>query len=66
VLGILGLTAVITPIPVAPRFLTFDLPVLIAVSLLLAMLLLTRPVIGRGVGVAMLAGYVAYIWAAQG
>ncbi len=66
VLGILGVTALITPIPVASRFLTFDLPVMIAVSLVLTALLLTRPVIGRGVGVAMLAGYAAYIWAAQG
>lgn len=65
-LGILGVTALITPIPVAQRFLSFDLPVLIAVSLVLAVFLVTRPVIGRGVGVAMLAGYAAYIWAAQG
>lgn len=65
VLGILGVTALIAPIPVATRFLTFDLPVMIAVSLLLTGLLLTRPVIGRGVGVAMLAGYAAYVWAAQ-
>lgn len=66
VLGILGVTALIAPIPVASRFLTFDLPVMIAVSLALTALLLTRPVIGRGIGVAMLAGYVAYVWAAQG
>ena len=66
VLGILGVTALITPIPVASRFLSFDLPVLIAVSLVLSVLLVTRPVIGRGVGVAMLAGYAAYIWLAQG
>lgn len=66
VLGILGVTALIAPIPVASRFLTFDLPVMIAVSLILTALLLTRPVIGRGIGVAMLAGYVAYVWAAQG
>ena len=65
VLGILGVTALIAPIPVASRFLTFDLPVMIAVSLVLTALLLTRPVIGRAVGVAMLAGYVAYVWAAQ-
>lgn len=64
--GILGVTALIAPIPVASRFLTFDLPVMIAVSLVLTTLLLTRPVIGRGIGVAMLAGYVAYVWAAQG
>lgn len=66
VLGILGVTALITPIPVAARFLTFDLPVMIGVSLVLTALLLTRPVIGRGFGVAMLAGYVAYVVAAQG
>jgi cation:H+ antiporter len=66
VLGILGLTAVITPIPVAARFLTFDLPVMIGVSLVLTALLLTRPVVGRGVGAVLLAGYVAYVWAAQG
>lgn len=66
VLGILGVTALIAPIPVASRFLTFDLPVMIAVSLLLTALLLTRPVIGRVAGLAMLAGYAVYVWAAQG
>lgn len=66
VLGILGVTALIAPVPVASRFLTFDLPVMIAVSLVLTGLLLTRPVIGRGVGGAMLAGYLGYVWAAQG
>ncbi|KEJ94851.1 cation:H+ antiporter [Pseudosulfitobacter pseudonitzschiae] len=66
VFGILGVTALIAPIPVASRFLTFDLPVMIAVSLILTALLMTRPVIGRGVGVAMLAGYIAYVWGAQG
>ncbi len=66
VLGIFGVTAIITPIPVASRFLTFDLPVMIVVSLVLTGLLITRPVIGRGVGVVMLAGYAAYVWAAQG
>ncbi len=66
VLGILGITALIKPIPVADRFLTFDLPIMIAVSLVLTALLLTRPVIGRGVGLAALAGYAAYVWAAQG
>lgn len=66
VLGILGVTAVITPIPIAARFLTFDLPVMITVSLVLTALLLTRPVIGRFVGVAMLVAYAGYIWTAQG
>ncbi len=66
VLGILGITATISPIPVADRFLSFDLPIMIAVSLVLSALLLTRPVIGRGMGVVLLIAYVAYIWAAQG
>jgi cation:H+ antiporter len=65
-LGILGVTALIAPVPVAPRFLTFDLPVMIAASLALTALLLARPVIGRGIGFTLLAGYVVYVWAAQG
>ncbi|MFU8863752.1 MAG: calcium/sodium antiporter [Rhodobacterales bacterium] len=66
ILGILGLTAVITPIPVAPRFLSFDLPILIAVSAILTGLLLLRPRIGRGIGLIFVLAYALYIWAAQG
>ncbi len=62
VLGILGVTALI---PVAERFLTFDLPIMIVASLGLTALLLTRPVIGRGVGMVVLAAYVAYVLSAQ-
>lgn len=65
VLGILGVTALIKPIPVADRFLTFDLPIMIAASLALTALLLTRPVIGRGIGLVVLIAYVAYVWLAQ-
>lgn len=66
VLGILGVTALIKPIPVAERFLTFDLPIMICASLVLTALLLTRRVIGRGIGLALLVGYAAYVWTAQG
>ncbi|MEX1233978.1 MAG: calcium/sodium antiporter [Roseovarius sp.] len=66
ILGILGVTAVITPIPVAPRFLGFDVPVMIAASLLLTALLLMRASIGRVIGALMLAGYAGYIVLAQG
>lgn len=65
VLGILGITAVISPIPVAPRFLAFDLPVMIAVSLALTALLLLRPHIGRVTGAAFLIAYTLYIVSAQ-
>jgi len=66
VLGILGVTALIKPVPVADRFLAFDLPIMIAASLVLTGLLLTRQVIGRVIGLVVLATYVLYIWAAQG
>lgn len=66
VLGILGVTALIAPIPVAGRFLTFDLPVMLAVMLVFTGLLLMRPVIGRPAGVGLLLAYAVYIWAAQG
>lgn len=65
ILGILGVTSVISPITVAPRFLTFDLPVTIGASVLLAVLLLTRPRIGRIMGLILLAGYFTYIIYAQ-
>lgn len=64
ILGILGLTAIIAPIPVASRFLTFDLPIMIGVSLVLT-LLLRRQTIGRGVGIVMLVAYGGYVFAAQ-
>lgn len=66
IFGILGVTALITPIPVAARFMTFDLPVMIAVSGVLTGLLLLRPSIGRAVGAALLLTYAVYVWAAQG
>lgn len=66
VFGILGITAVIKPIPVADRFITFDLPMMIAVSLVMTALLLLRPTIGRKTGLALLSGYVAYVILAQG
>jgi cation:H+ antiporter len=66
VLGILGVTALIAPIPVAGRFLSFDLPVMIVVSAVLTGFLLLRPGIGRLAGVGLLLAYAAYVWAAQG
>lgn len=66
VLGILGVTATIAPIPVADRFASFDLPVMLAVSVVFAGLLLLRPGIGRWTGAGLLIGYLVYVWAAQG
>lgn len=66
VLGILGVTALIAPITVAGRFLSFDLPVMIVASLVLTGLLVWWSRIGRLTGMGLLLAYVAYIWAAQG
>lgn len=66
ILGILGVTAIVAPIPVAGRFLAFDLPVMIAASLGMALLLLARPRIGRSTGLVLLLAYAAYVYAAQG
>ncbi len=65
VLGILGVTALIAPIPVEARFLMFDLPVMIAASVLFAVLLLTRPIVGRVLGVGLIILYVVYVYFAQ-
>lgn len=66
ILGILGVTALIAPVPVASRFLSFDLPVMIAASLALALLLLARSWVGRVSGLVLLAAYAIYVIAAQG
>ncbi|PQO22919.1 sodium:calcium antiporter [Rhodobacteraceae bacterium WD3A24] len=66
VLGILGVTALIAPIPVASRFLRFDLPVMLAATLVLAVLMIARPLIGRVAGLAMLVAYASYVLAARG
>jgi cation:H+ antiporter len=62
VLGILGITAVLTPIPLAPRFLSVDTPILIAVTLAVVGLIWAAGRIGRITGAAMLAGYAVYIF----
>jgi cation:H+ antiporter len=60
ILGILGLTAVVQPVGVGPNFASFDAPVMLAVTLLLAGLLFFVKVIDRRIGAAMVAAYAAY------
>ena len=61
VLGILGLTAVITPIPVEPRFLALDVPVMLAASAALAVVLASHSLRGRLAGLASVALYLGYV-----
>jgi len=66
ILGILGVTAAITPIAAAPRFAQFDLPVMVGVSIVFALVLWRGGRIGHVAGLLCLAAYAVYIWAAQG
>jgi cation:H+ antiporter len=60
ILGILGLTAMVQPVGIGPNFASFDAPVMLAVTLLLAGLLFFVKVIDRRIGAAMVAAYAAY------
>ena len=65
ILAIMGVTALAspTPLPVPPRFLATDLPVMVAAALALALVVMTRPAVGRGVGVLFTLAYIAYVFA---
>ncbi|TFL19116.1 calcium/sodium antiporter [Jannaschia formosa] len=60
-LGILGATALIAPLDASPRFASFDLPVMVAVTAALLALGASGR-IGRLGGGALLAGYAVYLW----
>ncbi|HMO09493.1 MAG TPA: calcium/sodium antiporter [Paracoccaceae bacterium] len=61
VLAILGATAAISPFAAGPRFLAVDVPVMIAVSVLLVAVLWWRGGLGRGAGIGFLALYALYV-----
>lgn len=58
--AIMGLVAMVAPIPVPPQIVAFDLWVMVAVTALLLTLLLVRNGLSRPVGAMFLAGFVAY------
>lgn len=58
--AIMGLVAVVTPVPVPAQIVAFDLWVMLAVTALLLTLLLWRNGLSRAVGAMFLAGFVAY------
>jgi cation:H+ antiporter len=60
-LAIIGITAVIGPIPVDPEFLRFDLWVMLAASLLIVPFVFFKQDIGRVWGVILTGLYVAYV-----
>ncbi len=63
ILAILGITALLTDIPVDPEFLRFDVWVMFASSLLLWLFVLTKATIGKVTGGLLLLGYFSYLYA---
>jgi len=61
VLGIGGVTALISPTPVPPEMVAFDVPVMIAVSLAMLISAATGRQISRLEGVILVAGYAGYV-----
>jgi cation:H+ antiporter len=59
-LAIMGMVAVVNPIPVPPQILVFDLWFMLLVTAALMSLLLLRKGLSRPVGALFLAGFVAY------
>ena len=63
ILAILGITAMLTDIPVDPQFMRFDLWVMFAATIVLWVFVLARRTIGRVSGVFFLAAYFSYLYA---
>lgn len=62
ILAILGITAMLTDIPVEPEFLRFDLWVMLAASVVLWMFVLLKARIGRMAGALFLGSYGTYLY----
>lgn len=60
VLGILGITALIKPIPIPPQIAALDVWVMAATTLALIVVVLAWRRVGRGTGIVFLGAYAAY------
>lgn len=60
ILFILGVTSILQPVNVDPRFGSFDVPILLGVTVVFSLLLFTKLGVRRLVAGAMLAAYAAY------
>lgn len=62
ILGVMGVTSLLMPVPVSSEILNFDLWIMLAASLVLIPFAYFRLPIGRLVGVVFCVAYVSYIW----
>ena len=63
ILAILGVTALIAPLPVTEDFLNFHLWVMLGAVVMLLPVTMTGGRIGRGTGLVFIAAYIAYLYA---
>ncbi len=61
ILGIGGATAIASPGPLPAAVVGFDVPILLATSLILLLIISTRKIIGRMAGATLLIAYAAYL-----
>ncbi|MEN8723442.1 MAG: calcium/sodium antiporter [Alphaproteobacteria bacterium] len=61
ILAILGITAIVIPLPVPPNFLNFDLWILLGVTCILVPVALFHVAISRVMGILFVAAYLIYI-----
>ncbi|MBS3956256.1 MAG: calcium/sodium antiporter [Clostridiales bacterium] len=61
ILGILGVTGLVSPMVVAEQIASIDVWIMVGTSLLLAPLLVWRGNVGRSVGLVFIAAYVGYL-----
>jgi cation:H+ antiporter len=65
IIGILGITGLISPIPVSSHFMVLDVWVMLAVAVLLTILMMTMKTLGRVtgfVGIALFTAYTVYLY----
>lgn len=62
ILGIGGVTGLVAPVAIPDEIVAFDLPVMVAVTVLMLVFAYTARTIVRWEGAALIAGYGAYLW----
>ncbi len=59
--GIAGVTALVAPLPLTRRIIEVDLPLLLATTLLLTLILLAGRTLRRSAGIVLTASYISYV-----
>ncbi|MCY4007014.1 MAG: calcium/sodium antiporter [Rhodobacteraceae bacterium] len=59
--GIAGVTALVAPLPLTRRIIEVDLPLLVATTLLLTLILLAGRTLRRSAGIVLTASYISYV-----